>query len=329
MKRLPRGAGHRMTSEVSEVKPPDPTVRSAYRECRRLARHYENFPVASRLVPPAQRDALAAIYVFARTADDFADEPGRGDAEARLALLAGWRAKLRDALNGAAGEPVFIALADAVGRYSLSPANLENLLRAFELDVVKHRHDNFDSLLAYCEYSANPVGRLVLELFGHRDKELLTLSDNICTALQLANFWQDIRVDLERDRLYLPLKDLQRFGISMQDLKSMLTAKTAAVSADLNQRWRRLLGWELALTKGTFFRGWQLPEKVAPQLRRQLRMTWLGGMKILSRIESVDFDVFRWRPKLTRLDFCRLYLKSGRPLPVGAPVSHPPLGPRA
>src|SRR5262249_41279510 len=145
---------------------------------------------------------------------------------------------------------------------------------------------SFQSLLAYCACSANPVGRLVLELFGRREGELVTLSDDICTALQLTNFWQDVAVDLERDRVYLPQEDLARFEYSLDDLRA----------ARVDERWRRLLAFELERTRALFERGRLLPRKVAPCLRFQLRMTWLCGMRILDKIESAEYDVFHRRP---------------------------------
>ena len=303
----------------------DSKIRAAYAECRKLARrHYENFPVASRLVPRAKRDALAAVYAFARGADDFADEP---NVSSRLARLAEWRANLRACVAGEPGPafptvagnppdkagPVFLALGDTVRRFALSEEHFENLLRAFESDLGQSRHPNFDSLVAYSSYSANPVGRLVLELFGHRDTRLFELSDSICTALQLTNFWQDVRVDLERDRVYLPMEDLVRFGVSLDELRE----------GRLDGRWRRLMALEVRRTRELFERGRSLPEEVVPQLRRQLRLTWLGGTAILGRIEAADFDVFNHRPKLTWLDFARLYWRARRalePLPGGAQV---------
>ena len=192
-------------------------LEAAYSACRRLARtHYENFPVASLLVPRDKRDALAAIYAFARAADDFADEPG---VEGRLEALAGWRHRLYQCVEGESDHPTFVALGDTIHKHRLSVSNLDNLLRAFEMDVTVRRQQNCDSLLLYSTCSANPVGRLMLELFHHRDPELFALSDNICTALQLTNFWQDVRIDLERDRVYLPLDDLARFGLSVDILK--------------------------------------------------------------------------------------------------------------
>ena len=277
---------------------PDRTIRAAYAECRRLARrHYENFPTASLLVPRAKRDALAAIYAFARYADDLADEPGL---EGRLEALAEWRRKLADCYVGKAAHPVFIALRDTINRFQLSQEHFENLLRAFEQDVLVNRREDFSSVLAYCTCSANPVGRLVLELFGHRDPELFTLSDNICTALQLTNFWQDVAVDLARDRIYLPLDDLRRFNYALHDLRAQRT----------DERWKQLMAFEVARTREYFEKGKSLPERVAPELRRQLRLTWLGGMTILAKIESVGYDVFRCRPTLSRWDLVRLYLKA-------------------
>ncbi len=281
-------------------------VRAAYRECRRLARrHYENFPTASLLVPRDKRDALAAIYAFARYADDVADEPG---VTGRLERLGEWRQKLAECCTGNPDHPVFIALSDAIGRYRLSRSNFGNLLSAFESDVRVNRHQDFSSLLSYCANSANPVGRLVLELFDHRDPELFALSDCICTALQLTNFWQDVGRDLACDRIYLPLDDLSRFGYSLDDLRA----------GCLDNRWRRLMALEVDRTRELLGRGSCLPERVKSELRRQLRLTWLGGMTILNRIESAGYDVFRRRPSLSLVDFLRLYLEARRPINLGS-----------
>jgi phytoene synthase len=277
-----------------------PTIRAAYAECRKLARqHYENFPTASLLVPRDKRDALAAIYAFARYADDVADEPG---VEGRMEKLGEWRRKLEGCYAGQADHPVFVALRDSAARFQLSQTHFEDLLRAFEQDVHVNRHEDFASLLAYCTSSANPVGRLVLELFGHHDPELFELSDKICTALQLTNFWQDVAVDLERDRIYLPLHDLQRFGYSLNELRARR----------VDDRWRALMAFEISRTRELFLGGRELPERVVPELRRQLRLTWLGGLSILRRIESIGYDVFRYRPTLSTWDFVKLYWRARR-----------------
>jgi phytoene synthase len=294
---------------------------AAYSECRKRARkHYENFPVASYLIPRHKRDALAAIYAFARSADDFADEytPGEASAERgpRLALLADWRLKLNNCVAGNPDHPVFIALADTIRKFELSPEHFENLLRAFESDVRADHHKDFSSLLKYCTCSANPVGRLVLELFtppGRREPELFNLADNICTALQLANFWQDVRIDLERGRIYLPINDLHRFNLSLQDVDQLRT-RCVPWAAD---RWAQFLAFEIARTRELFAKGAALPELVTPKLRVQLRLTWLGGMTILSRIETVGYDVFGHRPSLGKRDFLRLYLRARGKQPLG------------
>jgi hydroxysqualene synthase len=293
------------------MKPSSTGLEAAYAACRRLARrHYENFPVASLLVPRDKRDALAAIYAFARSADDFADEPG---VEGRLEALADWRRKLYRCSEGEAGHPTFLALGDTIRKHGLSVSNLDNLLRAFEMDVTVNRHRNFDSLLQYSTCSANPVGRLMLELFGLSDPELFALSDNICTALQLTNFWQDVRIDLERDRVYLPLDDLARFDLSVDILKRWKLENSVSADPGMEERWRGLMALEAERTWKLFMNGKPLPERVVPQLRRQLRLTWLTGMSILSRIEAVGYDVFHRRPKLKAFDFVRLYFKARRP----------------
>jgi phytoene synthase len=284
-------------------------LRAAYAECRRLAsRHYENFPTASYLVPRDRRDALAAVYAFARYADDVADEPG---VENRLEKLADWRAKLNASYEGKIDHPVFLALHDSAERFQLSRRNFENLLTAFESDVVTSRHANFDSLLKYCTCSANPVGRLVLELFGYHDAHLFELSDHVCTALQLTNFWQDVAVDFSRDRIYLPLEDMAQFGYSLDNLRS----------GTCDQRWQDLMALEIARTREFFERGRNLPEEVQPKLRTQLRLTWLGGTEILTKIEAVSYDVFQRRPSLGKWDFLRLYLRARR-APLKASVAH-------
>jgi phytoene synthase len=286
-------------------------LRAAYAECRRLAsRHYENFPTASYLVPRDKRDALAAVYAFARYADDIADQPG---VENRLEKLADWRAKLAACYTGKIDHPVFLALRDSAERFQLSRENFENLLRAFESDVVVNRHPNFASLLAYCTCSANPVGRLVLELFGYHDPHLFELSDNICTALQLTNFWQDVAIDFSRDRIYLPQDDMAHFNFTLDDLRAGRS----------DTRWQELLAFEIARTRELFERGRGLPEEVQPKLRTQLRLTWLGGTAILSKIEAVSYDIFHRRPSLSKWEFLRLYWRARR-APLSASVAHAP-----
>lgn len=287
-------------------------ITAAYAECRAISRrHYENFPAASRLVARDKRDALAAIYAFARAADDVADEPGQGTRDERLEALAAWRSRLDECFARPPEEithPVFLALGDAARKYKLSYANLNNLLRAFESDVCTSRHADFNSLLSYCTCSANPVGRLTLELYDVRDLERTALSDAICTALQLANFWQDVAVDLGHDRVYLPQEDLARFGLDLGELEAFRISDQPVTDA----RWKRLMAFQLARTADYFEHGRALPELAGKGLRRQLRLTWLAGMSVLEKIQSVDYDVFRRRPSLHAPDFAKLYVRAWR-----------------
>jgi squalene synthase HpnC len=286
-------------------------LRAAYAECRRMAsRHYENFPTASYLVPRDKRDALAAVYAFARYADDVADEPG---VENRLEKLADWRAKLAASYVRKIDHPVFLALHDSAERFQLSRQNFENLLHAFESDVKVSRHPNFNSLLTYCTCSANPVGRLVLELFGYHDRTCLSFRITFAPPSSSPTFWQDVAIDFSRDRIYLPQEDMARFHYTLEDLR--------AGRADT--RWQELLAFEIARTREFFERGRSLPEEVQAKLRTQLRLTWLGGTEILSKIEAVSCDIFHRRPSLSKWDFLRLYLRARR-APLSASVAHAP-----
>src|SRR5271169_133700 len=206
--------------------------------------HYENFPVASLFLPEEKRPYIQSIYAFSRVADDFADERDRLR-EDRLADLNDWDEKLRQCFDGHADHPVFIALRETVTQLGFPIEPLHDLLTAFKRDVTQNRYETFDDLLSYCRCSANPVGRLVLMIFGYRDEELFKLSDDICTALQLTNFWQDVAVDRKKDRLYIPIEDMNRFGYSLQDWSS----------DTLNDRFRDLMKFQVERTRETFFRG--------------------------------------------------------------------------
>ena len=266
----------------------------AYAACLRLARrHYENFPVASRLVPGAMRPHIAAIYAFARTADDFADEGARSDSE-RLALLDDWRARLHTAAAGkpAAGDSdagaIFVALADTIDRCRLDVQLFDDLLSAFRQDVVRHRYETWDDLLDYCRRSANPVGRLVLGVAGHTESTLHAPSDAMCTALQLVNFWQDLERDWLKGRVYVPASLLRACGANEIDLDRK----------HLTPAWRDALSSAAHETRMLFRAGWPIADAVQGRLRYELRATWLGGSRILDRLERRGFDVFRSRPSL-------------------------------
>lgn len=265
------------------------SVDGAFDWCARLAAsHYENFPVASLFLPPEKRPYLQAIYAFSRIADDFADE-GADSPELRLAHLAGWDDRLTRCYEGEASHPVFVALRETVRRTNVPRELLADLITAFKRDVTQNRYASFADLLDYCRCSANPVGRLVLTVFGYRDEELFALSDRICTALQLANFWQDVAIDCRKDRLYLPLQDMERFGWTLESWQRL----------EVNDRFRNLMKFEVARTRELFYSGAELPSLVEPDLRLELKLVWFGGMSILKSIERVKFDVVRRRPHLT------------------------------
>ena len=255
--------------------------------------HYENFPVASRLMPKFARPHVAAVYAFARIADDFADE-GTREPAARVALLDDWRRRLHAAAQGGAtpdasdASMVFVALADTMRRFDLGVDLFDDLISAFRQDVEVGRYEDWPDVLDYCRRSANPVGRLVLRIFGYREDRLDRFSDAICTALQLTNFWQDFEQDWRRGRLYVPLKLVRETGADERDLHRRRASP----------EWRAALGQAAATTRELFRAGRPLAGEVRGRLRWELRATWLGGMRILDRLESTRFDVFKSRPVL-------------------------------
>ncbi len=265
--------------------------------------HYENFPVGSLLVPKSKRRHVYSIYAFARTADDFADEgyetSGLSVTE-RLAALDDWESKLEDCFRGQANHPIFVALGETVRELDLPIQLFRDLLSAFRQDVVKRRYADFDEVLDYCRRSANPVGRLILRLFGYRDERLSHLSDCICTALQLANFWQDVAVDVRKDRVYLPADEMARHGVTLDDLRDKR----------FSDRYASLLEFQVERTKELFERGRSLPSQVRGRLAVELRLTWLGGMRILEKIEAMSYDTLNGRPTITTADKISLLARS-------------------
>jgi squalene synthase HpnC len=271
---------------------------AAYARCLDIAqRHYENFPVASRLLPRRARPHIAAIYAFARIADDFADEGTRSPA-ARLALLDDWQARLHRAAEAPRSEDdsdasaIFHALGDSIRKCDLDVQLFDDLLSAFRQDVTVRRYAGWDELLDYCRRSANPVGRLVLRVNGYRDARLDACSDAVCTALQLTNFWQDLEVDLKKDRLYVPLAEVQAAGADIEDLRRFR----------LTPEWRRVMEAAGARTRALFTAGRPVADSVRGRLRWELRATWLGGVRILDRLGAAGYDVFTARPTLGAFD---------------------------
>ncbi len=263
-------------------------LEQAYAACQALAEsHYENFPVASRLMPARLRPHVAAIYAFARTADDFADEPGR-EPEERLRLLDEWRRKLHATPEG----DIFLALHDTITRFDLPIGLFEDLLSAFSQDVSTTRYASWNAVIDYCRRSANPVGRLVLRLSGYRDDALDRASDAVCTALQLTNFWQDLAVDWTRGRLYVPEEEWRAAGADPAALdRGPMTPEWTHAMRACGQRTRRL-----------FAEGRPVCDGVSGRLRFELRATWLGGTRILDRLEAGHFDVLASRPALGTRD---------------------------
>ncbi len=261
--------------------------------------HYENFPVASFLVPPRLRRPIEVIYRFARSADDIADE-GDTPAEERLAGLAAYQAQLDRIEAGQAPEiPLFTDLAGVISRHQLPVSLFRDLLDAFAQDVIKKRYADFDEVLDYCRRSANPVGRLVLHLFGRTKPHHLRQSDAICSALQLANFWQDIAIDWAKDRVYLPQCDLARFGVSEDDIANQRWSES----------WARLIDFQIERTRTMMRSGAPLVHDLPGRMGWEIRFTVQGGLRILERIQRVRGDIFRQRPRLGPWD---LLILAGR-----------------
>jgi phytoene synthase len=271
------------------------TLAEAYAACERLAQsHYENFPVASLLLPAPMRPHIAAIYAFARAADDFADE-GTDPPETRRQRLDDWLGQLHARVEGGAtppASPVLVALAETICVHSLPLSLFDDLISAFRQDVTTNRYDTWADLLDYCRRSANPVGRLVLRVAGYADGTLDRASDDVCTALQLVNFWQDLERDWQKGRLYVPRADRERWSADDAALaRRAWTPGWRAVMADVGGRTRRL-----------FDDGRRVCDDVHGRLRLELRFTWLGGRRILDKLDAAGYDVFGSRPALGKAD---------------------------
>ena len=284
-----------------------PPVNATARAALSGVGHYENFPVASWLCPARLRPAVAAIYAFARTADDIADEGNAGAAE-RLADLAAYRAALAACVTGATEYPrwpeVFIPLGAAMRAYALPAALLEDLLSAFEQDVVKTRdasgYATRGELLDYCNHSANPVGRLMLHLYGVRDATALRQSDCICTALQLINFWQDLSIDVPRGRHYVPAEDCR--ACALEPLGSGAWGPNVDAT--------RLVAAEAAWARSLMLQGAPLVHRIPGRAGWELRLVVQGGLRILDKIAAGGFDSFRVRPRLAAWDWPGLFWRA-------------------
>ena len=258
--------------------------------------HYENFHVVSFLLPKRLHQDFYNVYAFCRWADDLGDEIG--DPAESLRLLAWWRGELQAMYAGPARHPVFVALKDTAARHELPIEPFDDLIKAFEQDQTVTRYRNFEEVLHYCRYSANPVGRLVLGLCGYRDAARQELSDATCTALQLANFWQDVIVDLAKDRVYLPLDLLERHGYPLDHL----------FARRFDERFRAVMKEAIAVARELFLKGLPLAGQVDRRLAIDLELFSRGGLKILEKIERQDYDVLRARPAISKTERVGLLL---------------------
>jgi len=292
------------------VSSPEPLAR-AYAACEALARsHYENFPVASRLLPAPMRPHIAAVYAFARVADDIADE-GTAPAEARRVQLDAWQRRLHAVVAGSDGVPdahedlILVALAHSIRTLDLPIALFDDLVSAFGQDTMTSRYASWADVFDYCRRSANPVGRLVLRIAGYRDQMLDRSSDALCTALQLANFWQDFGRDWRGGRIYVPREVQISTGAHERELAD-------APAGPLSPAWASAIGQCVAITKEQFAAGRAVCDGVRGRLRYELRFTWLGGPRILERVERARRELLTYRPTLDGGDVPLLLWRAAR-----------------
>ncbi len=265
------------------------SVEESRRYCERLAKsHYENFLVAGVFCPKPLRQHFYNVYAYCRISDDLGDEIG--DTQKSLILLDWWERELDAMYAGVPRHPVFVALAETVLKFGIPAAPFRDLLSAFRQDQTVTRYRTYEEVVDYCTRSANPVGRLVLYLCGYSDDQRLLLSDRTCTALQLANFWQDVTRDLEKDRVYLPLEDIERFGYSERLL----------FERKFNPEFRELLKFEVDRTRALFEEGAQLCDLVDKKVRLDIEMFTQGGLEVLRLIERQGYDVLTNRPSVSK-----------------------------
>jgi squalene synthase HpnC len=271
------------------IPPTAPSLDEARQYCARLARtHYENFSVATWFLPGGLRQHFFNVYAYCRISDDLGDEVG--DTAASLALLDQWQRELDACYEGSPRHPVFVALAETVRRFEIPKHEFSDLLTAFRQDQSVTRFETFNDVLAYCHYSANPVGHLVLYLCGYRDAERQQLSNFTCTALQLANFWQDISVDYAKGRIYLPLEDLRRFCVTESDIAQKQNTPAFC----------EMMKFEVERARDWFRQGLPLIGKVNRELAIDLDLFSRGGLEILNAIEQQGFAVLGNRPAISK-----------------------------
>ena len=273
------------------------TVEEAFAYCERLAKsHYENFTVGSWLLPKALRPSTYSVYAFCRHTDDLGDE-AEGD---RLALLDRWEEELRRCYDGTPEHPVMTALQQTIHKHQIPPEPFLELIEANRMDQREKRYPTYRDVLHYCEHSANPVGHMVLYVFGYSDPERQRLSDATCTALQLANFWQDVRRDYAMGRIYLPLEDMERFGYTEEEL----------ARGECNTPFRDLMAVEVDRARALFHEGVKLVDLVQGELRLDLKLFTMGGLAVLDAIQRQGYNVLSQRPVVSKSKKGRLALSA-------------------
>ena len=273
--------------------------RAYFKSLKFTKSHYENFPVVSFLIPKNLRKHVAIIYWFARTADDYADEGNFSEGE-RLEKLNNFEFRLKQLLNGKAESDYEFALANTIIEKKLTAENFYNLIKAFKQDVIKKRYENFDEVIDYCKYSANPVGRLILELFDIRSDEAFRHSDNICTALQLTNFLQDVSIDYKKGRIYLPKDEMEMLQIT----EKLFEHK------ENNHKLKQLVKHSVDRIQNLFNEGKKLFPLLSGRLKVEIIWTVAGGEEILDQIRKNDYNVLNNRPELSKTRMISIFLKS-------------------
>lgn len=276
------------------------TLENAYNKCREIATgHYENFPVGSLLFPKKSRKYIYAIYAFARTADDIADTVDLSETEKLERLDNMWKKLELIEKNESTDDEIFLALSDTIKQLKIPLQEFKDLLTAFKQDSVKQKYTRFDELLEYSRYSANPIGHLVLYVSGYKEKKLFDLSDYVCTALQMANFWQDVSRDLDIGRIYIPKDEMEKHNYNYELL----------FQRKENNDFVTLIKSLVNKTKVIFRNGKELENELSGRLKYEFRTMYRGGMKILEKIENLNFNVLSKRVEISSLDKVKLLLK--------------------
>jgi squalene synthase HpnC len=275
-------------------------VESGYREANNLAKsHYENFPVVPLLVPAKFRNDIAIIYWFARTADDYADE-GNYTSSIRLEKLQAFEDRLKSLLKDNSVTQFEAALSNTIIQRRLNPEHFFNLLKAFKQDVIKTRYEDFSEVMDYCSSSANPVGRILLELFDIRNDKAFYYSDRICTALQITNFIQDTKIDFGKGRIYYPLDEMEKLAVNEKMFEMN----------EISDNLKKLIEFSVNRNQNMFDEGKGLLEFLSGRFKYEIAWTIKGGEEILNKIRGADFDIFTKRPVLTKTDYLKLFIKS-------------------